>query len=74
MLALKWEPSHPYAAVNLMRAMALRGSVKEARMIAESLADAKYLDAWGASEVERILQMPEEKPKSETLDRSAPPE
>ena len=58
-LAIAWNPTHPFASVNLMRALEQRGHLAETRKLAEDLKGKAFLDDWGQSEVNRILAPPE---------------
>jgi hypothetical protein len=50
-----WAPTHPYAGVNLMRAIEQQNRLTEAKAIAAGLAIKPFLDAWGRAEVDRVL-------------------
>lgn len=58
-VAATWNPAHPFAAVNLMRALEKRGQIDEARALARDLTQKPQLDDWGKSEVARILSQAE---------------
>lgn len=57
-LAIGWNPTHPFASVNLMRALEQRGHLAEAKKLAGDLKGKAFLDDWGKSEVARILAPP----------------
>lgn len=57
-LADAWDGRHPYAAVNLLRALEQAGRPDEAKRVTESLSGRTDLDAWARSEVDRFLALP----------------
>lgn len=71
-VATAWNPAHPFAAVNLMRALERRGQIDEARKIAGTLPGKAQLDDWGKAEVARILAEPR-KPGVGQSEEGAPP-
>ena len=54
-LAFEWSPLHPYAGVNLMRAIEKQGRLADAKQVALKLNGKQSLDEWGRSEIQRVL-------------------
>lgn len=57
-VAIAWNPSHPFASVNLMRALEQRGRMADAKKLAGDLNGKPFLNDWGKAEVARVLAPP----------------
>ena len=62
--SFEWSPTHPYAGVNLMRAIEKQNRVADAKTLAADLAGKKFLDDWGQSEVNRVLTIGQPDPSA----------
>ena len=62
--SFEWSPTHPYAAINLMRAIEKQDRVADAKTLAADLAGKQFLDDWGQSEVKRVLAIGQPDPSA----------